>query len=510
MKDFEKMLENMDEEKGIVESSEDLNELEQRRIWERTMEKIHILEQYKNQKEDSILSLFEGTKQDEMHLDDFEEEREERNNMRGKKVRRFSKGFVGVAAAVGIMALAGGTALASAHISDFFKSVLDIHDEESQKKVVNMIANTSAEDTNAGVTVKVDQIIGDNAGFYAILRVKNAPAYIGETVFGESTIKVDGISEKQSISWTEPTEGGYSQNEDTEDTCYTLKVSTENIRGKKIHLGLKNIGYNDEEGNFHALKKGNWNLDWTLDYKDESKTIAVNKDIDLMTSKAVWKSLVISPLSVAVKCDIIKQGAAEFSSEEEAEKHEGTDRLVVNFMDGTRLDSRFAEDAYSNDFDFCSLKFDKVMKLSDIESVSFCGKTVVLNENKNPIERTRYTSKVGNFTLDLPKKLDGILTMKEEENVHDKDFNCNSHRVTFTGKKNGCTMNLFTIYRLKGMYADADLERCNPFMKYIGYRGGYTYAILISEITDEKELENFADILNEDIATCLPFFEYLK
>ena len=128
MKDFEKMLENMDEEKGIVESGEDLNKLEKRRIWERTMEKIHILEQNKNQEEDAILSLFEGTKQDEMHSDDFEEEREERNNMRGKKVRRFSKGFVGVAAAVGIMALAGGTALASSHISDFFKSVLDIND----------------------------------------------------------------------------------------------------------------------------------------------------------------------------------------------------------------------------------------------------------------------------------------------------------------------------------------------------------------------------------------------
>ena len=126
MKDIEKMLENLKDINIITDDSEELNELEKRRIQERTLEKIQIYEEIpvKTDNDDAILSLFEGTKQDEMHLDDFEEEREERNSMRGKKVRSFSKGFVGVAAAVGIIALAGGTALASAHISDFFKNVI--------------------------------------------------------------------------------------------------------------------------------------------------------------------------------------------------------------------------------------------------------------------------------------------------------------------------------------------------------------------------------------------------
>ena len=510
MKDLEKMLESLKDVKIITDDSEELNELEKRRIQERTLEKIQIYEEIpvKTDNDDAILSLFEGTKKDETDTDNFEEER---ISMRGKKARRFSKGFVGVAAAVGIMALAGGTALASGHIADFFKSVLQVDDEETKKQVVNMIANTSAEDTHDGITVKVDQIIGDNAGFYAILRMKNPPATSNSVKFGEASVTVDGIKDDQSVSWTGPEEGGYSMDEETNDVCYVLKVYTENIQGKKIHLKLNNIGYTDVNDKFHTLKKGTWNLDWTLDYKDESKTINVNKEINIFDAKAVWKTLVVSPLGIEVKCDITKKGKERFSSEEEWEKYDGTDRLVVNFMDGTRCDSRFLDypSEYTDNYNYRSLRFAKVMKLSDIESVSFCGETVPLQENKKPIERTRYTSKVGNFTLDMPKCLDGILTMKEEKNVRDKDFKCNSHRVTFIGKKNGCKMNLFTIYRLKGMYAEDDLENYNPFMRYLGYRGGYTYTVQFAELQNEEEAKNFTDILNKYIGTCLPFFEYL-
>ena len=102
--------------------------------------------------------------------------------------------------------------------------------------------------------------------------------------------------------------------------------------------------------------------------------------------------------------------------------------------------------------------------------------------------------------------------LAEEPEVIDKVRAINvggTQNIANACKKNGCKMNLFTIYRLKGMYAEDDLENYNPFMRYLGYRGGYTYTVQFAELQNEEEAKNFTDILNKYIGTCLPFFEYL-
>ncbi len=95
-------------------------------------------------------------------------------------------------------------------------------------------------------------------------------------------------------------------------------------------------------------------------------------------------------------------------------KLEKTQRVVVQFADGTREDSRFCDDVNEEWGDektsgYRRIGFRKVIEPKDIVSVTFGDQTVVLNPNVKLEQRTKLRSKAANCTVALPKMLQNLL-----------------------------------------------------------------------------------------------------
>ena len=191
-----------------------------------------------------------------------------------------------------------------------------------------------------------------------------------------------------------------------------------NLNGKSVAFTLKNIGYRDAKGKFKVVKKGKWKLDWTFKTEADVTTKEVNKNISLLDAKATWKDIRISPLSVTVDFQITKSGKAHMSFKE-WNKLEKTQRVVVQFADGTREDSRFCDDVNEEWGDektsgYRRIGFRKVIEPKDIVSVTFGDQTVVLNPNVKLEQRTKLRSKAANCTVALPQNVAKLITVKEK------------------------------------------------------------------------------------------------
>lgn len=283
---------------------------------------------------------------------------------------------------------------------------------------------------------------------------------------------------------------------------------------KSVAFTLKNIGYRDAKGKFKVVKKGKWKLDWTFKTEADVTTKEVNKNISLLDAKATWKDIRISPLSVTVDFQITKSGKAHMSFKE-WNKLEKTQRVVVQFADGTREDSRFCDDVNEEWGDektsgYRRIGFRKVIEPKDIVSVTFGDQTVVLNPNVKLEQRTKLRSKAANCTVALPQNVAKLITVKEKKNVKNADFKKKESYAMFMAKKNGVKMPFFTIHKIKGEYSPEQVEKKNDTMTYIDSRDGDTYTIEYGEIMDEKQAKEFKDILNTYISNVLPYFEIIR
>lgn len=488
MRDLDEMLENMkDNEQN--QDFEGMNDLERRRIYQKTMQKIETMQEEEEE---------EGTTM----------ERENYPKKQNKK-SYFSRQITKAAAAICIIALAGGTAFAGWKLHDGIKTHYHINDKKTEQKVEKMVSTIDQSVTSGGITVRVCQVIGDENGFYAVLEAKNAPQISEELEFQKTNVSSPQIPETQSVEWDSPKMGAVDEKDRI--TTFTLRISTQNMKGKQINLSLQNLGYRNAKNKFVTKVKGKWDFSWKLAYQDESKKIKVAKNITLRDTKATWDNMVISPLSVTVNYTQKTQGKREFS-EKEWEKFDGKDRIVVQLKDGTRIDSRFDllnDGVGEANGDQKTMYFDRVIALSDIQSIRFANQTYSFRKS-NLEKREKYTSKAANCTIELPKKLHDVIAIRENANAYNHDLKCKEKNAIFYGKKDGCKIVLFAIHRLKGMYSEAELKEKSPFMNYIGYRGGYTYTILYGEAASTKEMKAFSNIMNRYVANVLPYFEYLK
>lgn len=483
MRDLDKMLEWLEgNEDYILSNQEDLTELEKRRILNMTMSKIRTFEGEKGMKE--------------------------RRKEHKKKMRSVSKNGIKVAVGIGAVLLVGTGAYAAFRLNPDIRNAFRIYEKEQREVAKDLIDTPMVSDKVGDVKITVSQVIGDNNGFYAVMQAKGIPETANVWSFKDSDVKIKGISQKQSIGWTDVTQGAVEDGV----TNFTVKVKSKDVNGKNISLSLKNLGYENENGKFVTKVKGQWNFSWKLRYEDLSKTYKVKKEVPMRDIKASWEKFVLSPLSVTVYYKEIGKGQEHFSPKE-WEKYDGKDRIVVEFTDGSRIDSRFSEACdtfYYLGNDSATLEFGKVVLRKEIASISFAGERYELCDTKNDVERIKYVSKGANCTVELPKQLGAVVTLEEVENEKNEMLNCKEHYTIFWGEKNGCKMPMFSIHRYKGMHSVEELEENEPMKDYIGYRGGYTYAISYGEFYDEAQMENFETIMNDYIENVLPFFEYLN
>lgn len=489
MKDMDQLLEELGQNKEDFVEEGGLTELEERRIYMRTMQKI-----------------------------ENEKAKAKKCGNKGKSPfwKKYSR-FATAAAAVGIVCMISVTAVAAFGLDQNIKNFFGIYDKVTEKRAEKLVSSVDAKAVSNGVEISVSQMIGDRTRFYVVLNAKDIPDEPYMLEFGDVELTVEENGKTYDYTMEEPQMGGINGN----ITKFSFLVSDINdngkdtdINGKKVNLSLNNLGYYENADSFVPIVKGNWKLNWTFHTEAKSEKVAVNKKVQLMDSEGIWKDIEISPLSLSVHFNIVKQGKTHFS-EKEWEKYEDSDRLTVRFTDGSCIDSRFTEDVNESwgtkeELGHKSIGFHKIVDAKEIQSVTFGKKTVVLRPGKNSVRRIRVSSKAVNCSIDLPKELKRIVTLKERLNVKNSDFHCREAYTIFFGKKNKVGMPLFTIHRLKGMFSPDDVEEKNPMMTYIGYRAGYTYTIEYGEIQNEKQDREFAEIINKYISNILPYFEYLS
>lgn len=487
MKNIDEMLNEIGENKEIIEGGNYIMTGEEKeRVFTKTMEKIGKIEAESTgtdrKKEGKVIKIWSG---------------------------RLTKA---VAATVGIALLVGGTAAATLKLSPAISNYFGISNTNQEKTAREMTSVTEAEASCNGVTMAVKQVIGDNTGFFAVMQAKGLKGNYDKLDFRDLSFKVDGVPDDELSYTTDVKLHGI----DGDITTFMIAVRYDEQKhgeayfsGKNVTLILKDAGSYDRNLNFKALQKGVWRLNWQLEIKE--KSIIKNPDISLklFDSDIVWKKFKLTPMSITVDYDVKKQGSKHFL-QSEWEKYDGSDRIVVKFLDGRRIDSRFEDDVNENWGSNTVMGFKEIIDIDKVESISFDGCEIKLKNNDKKVSYRKFSTHA-NFTLDVVKEIAKYIVVNEKDNKINPDLHCRQDVVTFIGKKDGIKQSLFTIYRLKtdnvGLVGSEDGD---PEMKLIGQRGGYVYAIKYSEPESEKSAEVFADMMNDQLAYVLPGFEYIK
>jgi len=298
--------------------------------------------------------------------------REERKNRGIQKKSRLTK----IAAAIAVVFITGNVIVVGAsmlHLDEKFLSyfrqeeVNDV-DLEGSYRAVDATAETQ------GVTIQVDQVLGDDYGFYALFRVKGVkePERMSEPGFEDYEVTIKDLGDDIPI--------GYSviklEDEKADELSFMLKVNSQNLTGRQIDLTLKNLG-DCSDSKFRKEVDGTWKLHWTLSYENTARKVDVDRTIDLYGGKYHWDSISISPLSVSVCTTMLEQGIIHQSDDESVDLN---DEFYVDFADGTRLrkEDMDDDDIYIDGSDI-SMSFHSIKQYNDIKSVTYAGVTIPVN-----------------------------------------------------------------------------------------------------------------------------------
>ena len=426
---------------------------------------------------------------------------EKRDKYKNRKGRKIKNSVIKAAATIGLVLIAGNVAVVGAMLplNDKFSSYFG-QEESNNAEIEKNLSETDAKAVNKGVTIEVDQVLGDDYGFYALFNVKgvkNADSIIKPS-FRDYEVKIKDMKDNIPISYN--VIKVYDDKED--ELSFMLKVNSQNLTGKEICFTLRDLG-DGKNDDFRKVVKGEWNLKWKLSYKNNAKKLKVNKSIDLYGGKYTWDSISISPLSVSVSTTMKKQGIIHQSDDESVDLN---DEFYVDFSDGTRLNKEYmdTDDIYINGSDV-SMTFHNIKKFDDIVSITYAGVTIPVHPDKQQHKKL-YVNDEMKFNLQMSDELYNMVKVSKIKSYKDKNLKTSGQYVSFVGKKDGAKMTLFSIYRLKGMFSPDELEENTPFMTYLTYKDGYTYLIEYGEIVSEEQTV-FADILNKEIAGIKHFLD---
>ncbi|WP_167958267.1 DUF4179 domain-containing protein [Anaerosporobacter faecicola] len=458
MDNLDKNLDGIGEESKLLNNSP-LSEEQQRKIFDKTMQKIHAAEQNSENNRNS---------------------RGNRSVMRNKKVYL----LVALVACLGIsVVICAATFGWNNKLARYFGSE---EDQDAQQKAT--VINLDQADTQNGITVSTVQLIGDQNGFSILLRITTDAVYGGMAQFEEIEATIEGANE-YTVSNLNPVgceeEGDY----------YVLNVRTpEEIQGKKIHLQLKNYGYLDlDTEEFTTKTEGVWNLEWTLAKVNSATTYEVNKEINLYGGTAIFDSVSISPISVTVEYSHCKNFQIYMTDGALA-----NDQILVKFLDGTVVNSNYTDSCdFVYDKNKIGIYLKKIISMKDVESITFAGVTVPINKNPNPLEIVDVTSKEMNIKIGIPKQLYEVCEEPVYREYQDEDFDADAKSLMFIGKKDGVEMPLFTIIAIHAEYTKKEVGRRNPMVEYLDNSDGWIYVISYGEIQSQEQLDAFTDLLNQ-------------
>ena len=421
-----------------------------------------------------------------------------------KKVRPFVKKanrWAKAAAVVAALILIPGTVAVAAHVLHWNGKIAALFGRDMQEdtEIVNSIQDVSMHDTEEGVTVAVEQVLGDESGFYTLLHVSGLSQQMKEKIqympvsFEEYDFTVEDDKDAE-ISRLMDMGTDYESG----DNYFIIKVNSSKVIDSNVSLTLKNLVVKNGENSQEPLVQGEWRIDWKLNYKNDATVYQVGKEVTLGGETFTWKSVSISPLSVTIH--ISPEKGNKVSTDDIKEM------FYVDFADGSRLDARYVNDGYFyQSGEMATISFERIHKITDIVSVTFAKETYLIQEAKLQ-KKVRYENTEMNFTLQISQELADILHVETSGQYHDTDFDVNAQKAEFIAQKDDVTMTMFTIYALYGEFTKDQCEMYNPMAAYLTCKDGVTYILQYGEIITEDQMI-FADILNRDVTSIKYYFD---
>lgn len=484
MKDIEDILHkinqyNDEEEPEDTDSIID-NDIE-RRIYDMTMTKINLSK----------------------NVEKYKAEHSGNKDVKTGKVISFNARSSVLKVAVCILALIliPGTVVFAAHAMHLEQKFANFfgRGQGEDSEVINNIQDVAEEASIDGVSVSVEQMLGDETGFYALIKVTGFTEVMKEKIGYMQPVfeNVDAVME----DGTHPEMSGLMNmgtDYETGDYYFILKVNSPVIIQSEITLLFDNMMIDSGTGEGEHLIDGQWKISLTPEYKNESVKYDVNKAVKIGEKEYIWNSISVSPLSVTV--DVAAKDGSTITADEIK------DMFYVDFSDGSRLDARYVRAAYFYAQDnLAVISFDRIHSLEDVVSVTFAKETYLIDEEKI-MNRVLYENDDMGFTLLVPEEIYNMMSVETSDNYHDSSFDTDGKKAVFRLTKDGVEIDAFTVYALNGEYTKEQTEERNPMVSYLLTKDGITYLFSYGEIVDDKQMEVFPDIMNKYVAYMIYFF----
>jgi hypothetical protein len=229
--------------------------------------------------------------------------------------------------------------------------------------------NPLASVTQNGVTVSVKQTLADSRGVYVLYEI-NVPSYItlnDDIVFARSSFRVPSEDARFGVMEAPKTlkQSAHAR------TALLYSYTDGTIANQKLRLHFGALGYYEgsaDADDFHFLPliEGDWVLEWDFSYKDTSRRIEVNREIEFKGRSGYVTDIFISPLSLFLYIE----GGSQGPGWAPVIRFKNGDAVTIEgsmFTSQVNEDGSVAENRGVFTFAYC---FDRVTDLSEIESVA--------------------------------------------------------------------------------------------------------------------------------------------
>lgn len=343
-----------------------------------------------NTRIDECMDLLDETFLAEIEMEELALTEQEQNHIQDNvmkqvhtKRKRWSRRGIVVLAAAAICVSTLTVAVAAAFdMSPAFQKFFGVNDE-SDIALLNAAGDpVVASDVKGGYAVDVKGVVGDKRSVNILFEL-TAPE--GETVsdmyrFAESCIWIDTV---HSMGWhvAQIDDGNPHDNKGS----YVISCTTDdNFSGEKVSLTLGNlvddsIETEDFDDPSKILEAGEWKLEFTMDYRDTSKTYKVNKKLSFNGEEVTLKSMSLSPLSATFE---LKSKLDLENMEMNAKGNLLTDAsgnyaVSIQMKDGSVIREFSGGGSGSHGLkSVVTIQFAKVIDPEDVASVTYQGLTV--------------------------------------------------------------------------------------------------------------------------------------
>ena len=272
-----------------------------------------------------------------------------------RRVRRMPRiAVIGVAAALAL----GVGASATGVLKTAGEAFAGVFGPTADTEIIDKIGRpVGASDTDNGVTVTADAIIGDKYHYavtYSIAKVDGTAFDIDLTnTVGDGVLPLTFGEEDTSLSgYYGGTHGGsYFYDADPADNAIqyveTREVSDGEVRGHTVRAKFTDLCVFDEDMNRIVIAEGDWSFKFNLDFEDTSVSLPAGQTFELNGMNAVIDEITLSPLALRVDYTVdstvqwdenAQSGRQSEHDSAQMHKYFESVQILVNRKDGASID----------------------------------------------------------------------------------------------------------------------------------------------------------------------------